>query len=126
MTAYPLNDTSWISSIKSVENVNSVKLPAFYKTQFTLPVNYTKCLDTYLDTSGWTKVCYYKLILLSQLLSTYLQFNKQYSIFTGCSVFKQCKPWSVLATWWTSSHTLCASSFFKTITLCQYTSDVGT
>ncbi|XP_060865997.1 beta-galactosidase-like [Metopolophium dirhodum] len=55
MTAYPLNDTSWISSIKSVENVNSVKLPAFYKTQFTLPVNYTKCLDTYLDTSGWTK-----------------------------------------------------------------------
>ncbi|XP_060862579.1 beta-galactosidase 1-like [Metopolophium dirhodum] len=38
MTAYPLNDTSWISSIKSVENVNSVKLPAFYKTQFTLPV----------------------------------------------------------------------------------------
>ncbi|XP_060863827.1 beta-galactosidase-like [Metopolophium dirhodum] len=38
MTAYPLNYTSWISSIKSVENVNSVKLPAFYKIQFTLPV----------------------------------------------------------------------------------------
>ncbi|XP_060860683.1 uncharacterized protein LOC132938037 [Metopolophium dirhodum] len=38
MTAYPLNYTSWISSIKSVENINSVKLPAFYKTQFTLPV----------------------------------------------------------------------------------------
>ncbi|XP_060873591.1 beta-galactosidase-like [Metopolophium dirhodum] len=55
MTAYPLNGTLWISSIKSVENVNSVKLPAFYKTQFTLTVNYTKCLDTYLDTSGWTK-----------------------------------------------------------------------
>lgn len=76
MTAYPLNDTSWISSVKPVENVNSVKLPAFYKTQFTLPVNYTKCLDTYLDTSGWTKVCSYKLILLTQLLSIYLQFNK--------------------------------------------------
>lgn len=55
MTAYPLNETSWISSIKTVENIETIQLPAFYKTQFTLPKNYTKCLDTYLDTSGWTK-----------------------------------------------------------------------
>lgn len=53
MIAYPLNETSWLSSIKPTENV---QLPAFYKTQFVLPGNYTKCLDTYLDTSGWTKV----------------------------------------------------------------------
>lgn len=64
MTAFPLNETSWISSIKSVENV---QLPAFFKTQFILPKNYTTCLDTYLDTSGWTKVCYNTLIVLNQL-----------------------------------------------------------
>jgi len=62
MTSYPLNDTSWISSIKSVDDVKNVRLPAFYITKFTLPENYTKCLDTYLDTSGWTKVCFKKLI----------------------------------------------------------------
>lgn len=56
MTAYPLNETSWISSIKTVESIETIQLPAFYTTQFTLPKNYTKCLDTYLDTSGWTKV----------------------------------------------------------------------
>ncbi|XP_025407480.1 beta-galactosidase isoform X2 [Sipha flava] len=52
MTAYPLNETSWLSSVKPVENV---QLPAFYRTQFMLSENYTTCLDTYLDTSGWTK-----------------------------------------------------------------------
>lgn len=53
MTAYPLNDTYWLSSM---EPVKSIQLPAFYRTRFTLPEKYTKCLDTYLDTSGWTKV----------------------------------------------------------------------
>lgn len=52
MIAHPLNETSWLSSIKPVE---SVQVPAFYRTQFTLPENYTNTLDTYLDTSGWTK-----------------------------------------------------------------------
>uniref|UniRef100_A0A2H8TM91 Beta-galactosidase n=1 Tax=Melanaphis sacchari TaxID=742174 RepID=A0A2H8TM91_9HEMI len=52
MIAHPLNETSWLSSIKPVENV---QVPAFYKTQFSLPENYTNTLDTYLDTSGWTK-----------------------------------------------------------------------
>jgi len=74
MTAYPLNETSWISSIKTVNNAISIQLPAFYKTQFILPKNYTKCLDTYLDTSGWTKVCFNKLNLLSQFLTIFLQF----------------------------------------------------
>lgn len=54
MTAHPLNETSWLSPIKPVK---SVKVPAFYRTTFIIPTNYTKCLDTYLDTSGWTKVC---------------------------------------------------------------------
>jgi hypothetical protein len=58
MTAYPLNETSWLSSVKPVENV---QLPAFYRTQFMLSENYTTCLDTYLDTSGWTKVCSIKI-----------------------------------------------------------------
>ncbi|CAI6367734.1 unnamed protein product [Macrosiphum euphorbiae] len=50
--AHPLNETSWLSSIKPVEHV---QVPAFYRTQFTLPEDYTSTLDTYLDTSGWTK-----------------------------------------------------------------------
>lgn len=54
MIAYPLNETSWLSSIKPT--INNIQLPGFYKTQFVLPENYTTCLDTYLDTSGWTKV----------------------------------------------------------------------
>jgi len=49
MIAHPLNETSWLSSIKPVD---SVQVPAFYRTQFTLPENYTNTLDTYLDTSG--------------------------------------------------------------------------
>ncbi|VVC31544.1 Glycoside hydrolase superfamily,Beta-galactosidase 1-like,Glycoside hydrolase, family [Cinara cedri] len=52
MIAYPLNETAWFSSITPSKNV---QLPAFYKTQFMLPENYSTCLDTYLDTSGWTK-----------------------------------------------------------------------
>jgi len=54
ITAFPLNETSWLSQIVPVKNVH---LPAFYITQFSLTKEYTKCLDTYLDTSGWTKVC---------------------------------------------------------------------
>jgi len=53
ITSFPLNETSWLSHIVPVKNV---QLPAFYRTQFSLPKKYTKCLDTYLDTSGWTKV----------------------------------------------------------------------
>lgn len=53
MIAHPLNETSWLSSIKPVENV---QVPAFYRTEFTLPEKCnTSTLDTYLDTSGWTK-----------------------------------------------------------------------
>ncbi|XP_050429419.1 beta-galactosidase-like [Adelges cooleyi] len=52
MIAHPLNETSWVSLI---EPVQSVQLPAFYKTTFVLPENTTKCLDTYLDPTGWTK-----------------------------------------------------------------------
>ncbi|XP_022180459.1 beta-galactosidase-like isoform X2 [Myzus persicae] len=53
MIAHPLNETSWLSSIKPVENV---QVPAFYRTEFTLPEKYnTSTVDTYLDTSGWTK-----------------------------------------------------------------------
>lgn len=54
MIAHPLNETSWLSSIKPMDNV---QVPAFYRTQFTLPENYASTLDTFLDTSGWTKVC---------------------------------------------------------------------
>ncbi|XP_060841088.1 beta-galactosidase-like [Rhopalosiphum padi] len=52
MIAYPLNETSWFST---VEPQNYVVLPAFYKTQFTLPDSLTKPLDTYLDVTGWKK-----------------------------------------------------------------------
>ncbi|XP_025209097.1 beta-galactosidase-like isoform X2 [Melanaphis sacchari] len=52
MIAYPLNETSWLSTI---EPQKYAVLPAFYKTQFTLPDSLTKPLDTYLDVSGWKK-----------------------------------------------------------------------
>ncbi|XP_050429611.1 beta-galactosidase-like [Adelges cooleyi] len=52
MIPYPLNETSWIPPI---EPVQSVQLPAYFKTEFVLPENSTKCLDTFLDPSGWTK-----------------------------------------------------------------------
>lgn len=64
MIAYPLNETSWLSLIEPVENI---QLPGFFKIQFKLPENYTKCLDTYLDTTGWTKVCF-KTILIIELI----------------------------------------------------------
>lgn len=50
MIPHPLNETSWLSII---EPQKYAVLPAFYKTQFTLPDN---PLDTYLDVSGWKKV----------------------------------------------------------------------
>jgi beta-galactosidase len=53
MIAYPLNETFWFST---VEPQNYAVLPAFYKTQFTLPDSLTKPLDTYLDVTGWKKV----------------------------------------------------------------------
>ncbi|XP_027837509.2 beta-galactosidase-like isoform X2 [Aphis gossypii] len=49
MIPHPLNETSWLSTI---EPQKYAVLPAFYKTQFTLPDN---PLDTYLDVSGWKK-----------------------------------------------------------------------
>ncbi|XP_060842334.1 beta-galactosidase-like [Rhopalosiphum padi] len=52
MIAYPLNETSWLSTIKPQKHV---VLPAFYKTTFTLPDNLSKPLDTYLDPTGWKK-----------------------------------------------------------------------
>jgi beta-galactosidase len=66
MIAHPLNETSWLSSIKPV---GSVQVPAFYRTQFTLPENYTNTLDTYLDTSGWTKV---RLLILFDFFLSFL------------------------------------------------------
>jgi len=53
MIAYPLNETSWLSTIKPHKHA---VLPAFYKTTFTLPDNLSKPLDTYLDPTGWKKV----------------------------------------------------------------------
>lgn len=55
MTGYPLNETSWLTSQKVKSNVTP---PAFYKGYFTIPKNnkHTKLLDTFLDTSGWSKV----------------------------------------------------------------------
>lgn len=50
MIPHPLNETSWLSTI---EPQKYAVLPAFYKTQFTLPDN---PLDTYLDVSAWKKV----------------------------------------------------------------------
>lgn len=58
MTRYPLNETSWLES----QNVRSnVTPPAYYRGFFTIPQNntHTKPLDTFLDTSGWSKVCVY-------------------------------------------------------------------
>ncbi|XP_060881169.1 beta-galactosidase-like [Metopolophium dirhodum] len=52
MIAYPLNETSWFSTI---EPQKDAVLPAFYKTQFKLPDGLTKPLDTYLDVTGWKK-----------------------------------------------------------------------
>ncbi|XP_050426969.1 beta-galactosidase-like [Adelges cooleyi] len=52
MIPHPLNETSWIPPIKPKQ---SVHLPAYFKTEFVLPANSTKCLDTFLDPSGWTK-----------------------------------------------------------------------
>ncbi|XP_060880574.1 beta-galactosidase-like [Metopolophium dirhodum] len=52
MIAYPLNETSWLSTI---EPHKRTVLPAFYKTTFTLPDNLSKPLDTYLDPTGWKK-----------------------------------------------------------------------
>ncbi|XP_015364754.1 PREDICTED: beta-galactosidase-like [Diuraphis noxia] len=52
MIAYPLNETSWLSTIEPQKHI---ELPAFYKTTFTLPNNLSKPLDTYLDPTGWKK-----------------------------------------------------------------------
>jgi len=62
MIAYPLNETSWFSTIEPQKD--SV-LPAFYKTQFTLPGGLTNPLDTYLDVTGWKKVCFYNKKIIS-------------------------------------------------------------
>jgi len=56
MIAYPLNETSWLSTI---EPHKRGVLPAFYKTTFTLPDNLSKPLDTYLDPTGWKKVGFF-------------------------------------------------------------------
>lgn len=54
MIGYPLNETSWLSTI---EPLGYVKLPALYRTQFTLePDDSARIYDTYLDTTGWKKV----------------------------------------------------------------------
>jgi len=55
MIGYPLNDTSWLST---VEPLGYAELPALYRTRFTLQPNNgpTRLLDTYLDTTGWKKV----------------------------------------------------------------------
>lgn len=55
MIAYPLNETSWLSTIQPETHVT---LPAFFRTQFTLPDDLKEPLDTFLDTTGWTKVRY--------------------------------------------------------------------
>lgn len=52
MIAYPMNETSWLSTI---EPRKSTVLPAFYKTTFTLPENLAEPLDTFLDPTGWKK-----------------------------------------------------------------------
>lgn len=120
MTAFPLNETSWLSAI---EPVNDVQLPAFYRTQFTLPENYTICLDTYLDTSGWTKVL---IIIILGVSDLYTYIKKIVFLFLniGCSIFKRHKLGSVLATWWTSSYALCTSNFSTTTTQCEHTCNV--
>lgn len=64
MIPHPLNETSWLSLIEPVGNV---QLPAYFKTQFKLSKNYTKCLDTYLDTTGWTKVRFYIILFKSEV-----------------------------------------------------------
>lgn len=69
MIAYPLNETSWLSK---VEPQDSAILPAFYKTQFTLSNNSTKPLDTFLNTSGWKKVCYPTVIQSKLIIYTIL------------------------------------------------------
>ncbi|CAH1724816.1 unnamed protein product [Aphis gossypii] len=54
MTGYPLNETSWLKT----QNIQpNVKPPAFYRGVFIVPQDnkHTKPLDTFLDTSGWTK-----------------------------------------------------------------------
>ncbi|XP_025410669.1 beta-galactosidase-like [Sipha flava] len=54
MTGYPLNDTSWLE----FENLQpNVKPPAYYRGIFIIPQDHrhSKPLDTYLDTSGWSK-----------------------------------------------------------------------
>ncbi|XP_050533362.1 beta-galactosidase-like [Daktulosphaira vitifoliae] len=52
MIAYPLNETSWVSTIQPTQHA---QLPAYFKTEFVLPESNAKCLDTWLDPSGWTK-----------------------------------------------------------------------
>jgi hypothetical protein len=56
MFGYPLNDTSWLESQILQPGVSA---PAFYRGVFTIPQNnsYPEPLDTYLDTTGWSKVC---------------------------------------------------------------------
>ncbi|XP_025410648.1 beta-galactosidase-like, partial [Sipha flava] len=54
MFGYPLNDTSWLESQILQPGVSA---PAFYRGVFTIPQNnsYPEPLDTYLDTTGWSK-----------------------------------------------------------------------
>ncbi|VVC34719.1 Glycoside hydrolase superfamily,Beta-galactosidase 1-like,Glycoside hydrolase, family [Cinara cedri] len=54
MTRYPLNETSWLNTVNIQPDVRS---PAYYKGIFIIPQNkkHPKPLDTYLDTSGWSK-----------------------------------------------------------------------
>lgn len=53
MTGYPLNETSWLEYQQIQPDVTP---PAFYRGVFVVP-QHTEILDSFLDTSGWSKVC---------------------------------------------------------------------
>lgn len=124
MTAYPLNETAWLSSIEPVE---SVQLPAFFRTQFTLPTNDTNCYDTYLDTSGWTKASlerFYWTLSIDRL-RFFIKHTRRL-LFAGRGVSERDKPGPVLAARRPSSDPVRARHVFGAAAGRQHARDVRT
>lgn len=76
MIVYPLNDISWISTIEPQE---FTRLPAFYQAKFILPNDSAQPLDTYLDMTGWKKVCGFKL-KIKNIIYVYTNVLIQWSL----------------------------------------------
>jgi len=126
MIAYPLNETSWFSTI---EPQKDAVLPAFYKTQFKLPDGLTKPLDTYLDVIGWKKVGFskknYYLTKINKI-NIYCIINFIILLLKGRCFCEWNKYGAILAISWTTNNSLCSSYISNSTTGIKHHRHVGT